>query len=82
MKNMLNTQVTSAAEVTIDKWKAWVYTVSMKTISKTDNKIDYNKAKSFFHCKKCMDNFIDSPLHSVMTPRDYGSYEVNFNVFF
>lgn len=39
--------------------------------------LNYNKAKKFFHCKHCLEQFIGSELHSVMTPRDYGIYEVS-----
>lgn len=39
--------------------------------------IDYTKAKTFFHCKECIEQFLGSPLHQSMTPKDYGVYEVN-----
>jgi hypothetical protein len=36
----------------------------------------YEKAKRFIHCKNCLEHFNESPLHEVMTPRDYGVYEI------
>lgn len=30
----------------------------------------------FMHCKQCIDQFLGSPLHDQMSPRDYGQYEV------
>lgn len=44
-------------------------------------KLDYKKAKMFLHCKNCIDPFIDSNLHEVMTPRDYGNYEMSTHTF-
>ena len=38
--------------------------------------LDYKKAKQFFHCKHCIEQFFGSELHEMMTPRDYGMYEV------
>lgn len=38
---------------------------------------DYKKAKSFLHCKNCIDQFLGSQLHEVMTPREYGMYEAS-----
>ena len=52
----------------LDKWKGEEYTVGME--------IDYNAMKQFFHCKNCIEQFLRSPLHEVMTPREYGQYEV------
>ena len=39
--------------------------------------LSYRKSKSFFHCKSCIDQFLGSPLHEVMTPKEYGLYEVS-----
>lgn len=39
--------------------------------------ISYRKAKKFFHCKNCIEQFLGSPLHEVMTPKEYGMYEVS-----
>lgn len=39
--------------------------------------LSYRKAKNFFHCKSCMQQFLNSPLHEVMTPKEYGLYEVS-----
>ena len=38
--------------------------------------IDYKRAKEFFHCKHCIEQFLGSELHDIMTPKDYGMYEV------
>ena len=38
--------------------------------------LDYKKTKEFFHCKYCIEQFLGSELHDVMTPKDYGMYEV------
>ena len=46
----------------------------IKNIEATE--IDYTKTKTFFHCKNCIEQFMGSPLHQSMTPRDYGVYEV------
>lgn len=45
----------------------------IKQIEKTV--LDYKKMKEFFHCKYCIEQFIGSELHDVMTPKDYGMYE-------
>ena len=42
-----------------------------------DTEISYRKAKNFFHCKNCIEQFLGSPLHEVMTPKEYGLYEVS-----
>lgn len=39
--------------------------------------LDYKKAKGFVHCKNCTEQFLHSPLHEIMTPREYGMYEVS-----
>lgn len=39
--------------------------------------LEYSKAGNFFHCKHCIEQFLGSELHCVMTPREYGSYEVS-----
>lgn len=39
--------------------------------------LDYKKAKQFFHCKHCIDQFLGSELHEIMSPKDYGMYEVS-----
>lgn len=38
--------------------------------------LDYKKTKQFYHCKYCTEQFIGSELHKVMTPKEYGLYEV------
>lgn len=40
--------------------------------------IDYKKMKSFTHCKNCIEQFLGSDLNKVMTPKEYGQYEVGF----
>lgn len=42
-----------------------------------NTEIHYRKAKQFFHCKGCIEQFMDSELHDVMTPREYGLYEIS-----
>jgi formylmethanofuran dehydrogenase subunit E len=38
--------------------------------------LEYKKTKEFFHCKYCTEQFLGSDLHQVMTPKEYGLYEV------
>jgi uncharacterized protein with PIN domain len=38
--------------------------------------MDYKNTKKFFHCKHCIEQFLGSELHDIMTPKDYGMYEV------
>jgi uncharacterized protein with PIN domain len=38
--------------------------------------LDYKQTREFFHCKHCIEQFMGSELHDIMTPRDYGMYEV------
>lgn len=40
-------------------------------------KLDYKKAGMFLHCKHCMDGFLGGGLHEIMTPRDFGMYEIS-----
>lgn len=35
----------------------------------------------FMHCKHCMDQFLGSPLHGQVSPREYGQYELAFTPF-
>ena len=44
-------------------------------------KLSYSKTKGFFHCKDCMEQFLGSPLHQTMSPRDYGMYEAGQQLF-
>jgi hypothetical protein len=39
--------------------------------------LNVNKAKNFFHCGNCIEQFLGSSLHKVMTPKEYGLYEVS-----
>jgi hypothetical protein len=43
--------------------------------------LDYKKAKRFFHCKNCIEQFLGSELHQSMTPSDYGLYEASTYAF-
>ena len=61
----------------IDKKQVMLYTTSMKE----QIMLDYNKAKRFFHCKNCLEPFIGSELHQLMTPSDYGLYEASTYAF-
>ena len=40
-----------------------------------DKELSYNKVKEFLHCKTCIDSFLNSPLHTTMSPAEYGIYE-------
>jgi uncharacterized protein with PIN domain len=48
--------------------------IEIKQVEKTA--LEYKKTKEFFHCKHCIEQFLGSELHDIMTPRDYGMYEV------
>lgn len=39
--------------------------------------LNYNKALNFLHCKSCIEQFLGSDLHKVMTPKEYGLYEAS-----
>jgi formylmethanofuran dehydrogenase subunit E len=43
--------------------------------------IEHDKTKTYFHCKGCMESFLESPLHKVMSPREYGLYEIGTSEF-
>ena len=43
--------------------------------------LSYNKAKDFFQCKHCINEFMNNSLHEHMTPREYGMYEASFYPF-
>lgn len=38
--------------------------------------LDYKKSKNFFHCKNCIEQFLGSELNKIMTPKEYGLYEI------
>jgi len=42
-----------------------------------NTELSYNKAKNFLQCKHCTDQFLGTPLHETMTPKEYGIYEVS-----
>lgn len=51
-------------------------------IKHVDNKsFDYKKTKLFLHCKECIEQFLNSELHKIMTPKEYGLYEVGISDF-
>jgi len=39
--------------------------------------LDHKKAGNFFHCKHCIEQFLGSDLHQLMTPAEYGQYEAS-----
>ena len=43
----------------------------------SESGLDYSLVKSFMHCAHCMEQFLGSPLHDVMTPGEYGLYEAS-----
>lgn len=49
-----------------------------KTLMKVE-KLKYEDVKNFLHCKHCIEQFLESPLHEVMTPRDYSLYELGLS---
>jgi len=40
------------------------------------DEIKYEETKRFLHCGNCINQFVGSDLHEVMTPREYGLYEI------